>query len=316
MPLIAPEEQERVGKNYAARIAGSVADNVYETKLMHKNGAIVDVEVSSGLISYGSKPAVLVIVRDISDRKKEAEKIANLEKAKSDFVSIAAHQLRTPIGAIKNALGEVLEGDLNITPDQKEFLDIVKDGSQQMDELVEFLLKISRAEAGTVKFALSPISLSDLTDDVLKEFSGVAEKKNINFTVVKDPDPLPYVFMDKNAVMQVISNLVSNAINYSPNKSNISLLIKQIDDVIEYSVKDSGIGIAEKDRPKIFQHFYRTDAAKETVATGTGLGLALVKSLVEAWGGKVWFDSIERQGTTFHITIPIVGKKEAQGGIL
>lgn len=443
--LVVPEEQKRISETYKKKVAGEKVDTIFETKLFHKNGSVVDIEFSSGIINYGNMPAVLVMVRDITERKKleneirmrnailstelevsadgvlvadgkgkiilynkkfinmwgiskeavdsksdelalksvtnllanpkefldrvnylyehrtetdereielndgrsfarysapmfgeggeyygrvwyfrditekktEEKKIVQLEQAKSEFISIAAHQLKNPIASIKGASGLVLKGDVsNLTDDQKDFLDIVNKGSEQMNELVNFLLKISRAEAGKVQFALSPVNLDEVTSSVLANYKDEINKKSIKVNVSKNPDPLPYVFMDKDALIQVVSNLVSNAINYSFEKSEITLSMIWTGDAVEYSVKDTGIGIPVKDHPKIFEKFYRADNARSAIRTGTGLGLALAMTLVKAWGGKIWFESEENKGTTFHITVPVIGKKEVKGEII
>jgi|GEM_PF-2425924 len=244
--------------------------------------------------------------QDITEQKTNAEKMAQMERAKQEFVSIAAHQLRSPITSILTATRVLKDFEAeNLTTTQHQFMEMVIKETGKMHELVDFLLKITRAEAGTMTLAPSEVKLKSLTSDLIREMGSTYKRKSIKIAITQEPSKQPPVIVDKVALTQVITNLLSNAIEYSPEGSKILVSIVLNQDFVEYSVKDEGMGISPDDRDKIFNKFYRSDSAREMSANGTGLGLPLAKSIVETWGGKIWVDSELGKGSTFHFTIPI-----------
>ncbi|HBM45396.1 MAG: hypothetical protein UT05_C0013G0013 [Parcubacteria group bacterium GW2011_GWF2_38_76] len=261
---------------------------------------------------------ILGVARDLTEHKKSTEaireanaKVFELQSTKNEFVSLAAHQLRAPITTIAgfaSIFEEQLQG-VNITKEQKESIEAIKKSAKDMSYLVEFLLKITRAESGKVRLALAPINLKEIVETVVEVLGSELNPKNQTVEVGQDPDPFPSVFLDKEMVKQVMLNLISNGSRYSPNNSTIKVSMNLEGSVVNISVKDSGIGIPKEAHGKIFGRFYRADNAR-AAASGTGLGLSLAKALVEIWGGKIWFESEEGKGTTFYFTMPIVGKIE------
>jgi signal transduction histidine kinase len=177
-----------------------------------------------------------------------------------------------------------------------------------MNELVRFLLMMTRAETGTLSLEPTPVKLKVLTRDLMRELASERKQKSIQIKITQIPNKQPPVIIDKTALTQVIMNLLSNAIEYSPPGSNILVSIITVEDEVEFSVKDEGMGVARKDQDRIFDKFYRSDKAKEVSQTGTGLGLPLAKSIVESWGGKIWVKSKINKGSTFYFTIPVTGK--------
>jgi signal transduction histidine kinase len=250
--------------------------------------------------------------QDITERIKQTEKLAQLEKAKTEFVSVAAHQLRAPIASIKTVSSVVRDvNSLNLNRTQKDFLDKIVNEAEQMNELVHFLLRISKAEGGVMTLSPTPLRLDKLTKDIVSELSSSINSKHMSVKIHKHPGSLPKISVDKNALTQVILNLISNAIDYSPDGSEIDVSITIRGSYVRYAVKDSGIGIPEAEQSRIFDKFYRTDKAKEVSGTGAGLGLALAKSIVEALGGKIWVESEVGKGSTFFFTFPVkVEEKE------
>jgi signal transduction histidine kinase len=141
------------------------------------------------------------------------------------------------------------------------------------------------------------------------------DAKSHKVTIASDPSDLSPVPVDQEIFWQVVQNLLSNSIRYSPEGSVITVSMVKKGDVIEYSVKDRGIGIPDEEKPRIFEKFYRAENALKYVPEGSGLGLALVRSLVEGWGGRIWFESKEGQGTTFTFTLPVSGMERRQGEV-
>jgi signal transduction histidine kinase len=228
-----------------------------------------------------------------------------VEHAKQEFVSIAAHQLRTPVSSIMTAsmtLSDFESNNFNDT--QNHLIKMITNAGQQMNELVDFLLMMTRAESGSMTLTPIPIKLKKLTTELIHEVDSRLKQKSIKIKLSQEPSKITPVYVDKSALTQVIINLISNAIGYSPKGSQITVSIISANDSVEFFVKDQGIGISKEDQDKIFDKFYRSSKAKEFSQNGTGLGLSLAKSIVESWGGKIWVESEEGKGSTFHFTIP------------
>jgi PAS domain S-box-containing protein len=439
--LLAPEEKKKVESLHRSRISGNATAPIYETALLRRDGSKVDVEISSGVINYSGEPAVLVLVRDISQRKKmqeeiklqntilsaeletsingvlivdkigkvilyndrfvdiwqvpkaaldsgnervvlnsvihlannpqeflekidylykhkskkhhdeiqlvdgrildrytsplyvdkkvyvgrvwffqdiserkmHAEKIAQVERAKQEFVSIAAHQLRAPVSAIMTASMTLNDFDSkNFSDTQNQLIGMIIKGVERMNGLVDFLLQMTRAESGSMILAPTPVNLKQLTNELVQELESSRKQKSIKIKIHQKPSNIPPVLVDKNALTQVILNLLSNAIDYSPEGSQIVASIVLNDGQVEFSVKDEGIGISSEDQGKIFDKFYRSGKAKEVAQAGTGLGLPLAKSIVDSWGGRIRVDSEENKGSTFYFTIPIAPEDAAE----
>jgi signal transduction histidine kinase len=246
--------------------------------------------------------------QDITERKMHADKMAQVERAKHEFVSIAAHQLRAPVTSIMNASHVLNDYEAeNLTDTQNHCISMIIKGTDQMNELVDFLLMMTKAESGTMTLSPAPIRLKRLTSDIMSELDSTLKRKSMTFKLIQKPSKIPTIFVDKSALTQVIINLLSNAIDYSPKGSEILVTIVLVSDkaAAEFSVADKGIGISNEDKDKIFDKFYRTDKAKVFSQNGTGLGLPLAKSIVESWGGKIWVESEENKGSIFRFTIPI-----------
>ena len=210
----------------------------------------------------------------------------------------------------------LINGDAgNLTEDQKHFVERIYEGTDRMIALVNLLLQIARVEAGRVKIEPMPVDLKTTTQGVLVTLKAMVEKKHQKIEITTDPQPFPTILLDQEVIWQVIQNLLSNALRYSDEASTILVSIVKKDEFVEYSVKDTGIGIPEHEKPRIFNRFFRAENALKKVPEGSGLGLSLVKLLVNNWGGKIWFESEEGKGTTFHVTIPLEGMKPKEGEV-
>lgn len=246
----------------------------------------------------------VIIVRDITaDRE--------LDEAKSGFISVASHQLRTPLTSIRWYSEMLLSGDVGpLNEAQKDFMTEVHGGAERLYQTVDLLLGISRVESGKIKTEKRPIDLSVFTNEIAKELASQVDEKGSTLSV-SPPDGEPViVLLDPLTLRQVILNIFSNAIRYTnQNKGTIeaSWRKNETGNEIVYSVRDNGIGIPEVARSYVFSKFFRAENARTQVPDGSGLGLALVKELVESWGGKVWFETEEGKGTTFFFTVPITG---------
>jgi len=201
-----------------------------------------------------------------------------------------------------------------VTEAQANFLATIRSNVERMSTLVSDLADVSRIEAGRLKLDFKPIALKEVVEEVVRSMRRQIEEKKQRL-MVNVPENLPNLWADRTRLAQIITNLLSNAYKYTPSEGQIFLNAEVCQNewdeggapkVVHVWVQDTGIGIAPEDQGKIFQKFFRSEDPKTREVPGTGLGLNITKSLVEFQGGKIWFESEFRKGTTFHFTIPIV----------
>ncbi len=253
----------------------------------------------------GDKSAVLLF-RDGSVE-------VGVDRAKSEFVSIASHQLRTPLSTIGWYTQMLLTGDGGkLTVAQTELLQEVEKSNERMVELVDALLNTSRIEMGTFVIQPEELDWKELIKDVIKDIKQPAEAKNLKLKVSMDKK-IPTVPADPKLLRIIVQNLLTNAVKYTPDKGRVDVVLETQPDLILLSVKDTGYGIPKEEQSKIFSKMFRASNVKELSMEGNGLGLYIVKSIVEQGGGKIWFESSENQGTTFYIQFPLTGMKAREG---
>ncbi len=277
-----------------------------------KNGQVYEsmASISPILDEAGKVSFFIGIERDVTKEKQ-------IDRAKSEFVSLASHQLRTPLSAINWYAEMLLHGDAGkLNAEQLEYVKEIFDGNQRMIDLVNALLNVSRIELGTLAVDSAPTDLRELADSVLTELKQqILLKKQV--VVTKYDKNLPKINLDAKIMRIVWQNFLSNAVKYTPDKGKISvnITIKGKDALI--SVADTGYGIPKVQQEKIFTKLFRADNIREKVTDGTGLGLYIIKAVIEQFGGKTWFESVENKGTTFYATIPLKGvvKKEGSKGL-
>ncbi len=228
-----------------------------------------------------------------------------LDKLKSEFISIAAHQLRTPLSAIKWVIKMVLDGDAGKLNDEQEQL--LKKGyksNERIITLVNDMLNVSRIEEGRFGYAIKKNDLSLVLDTVLETLNELVAKKKIKLTVSKESD-FPLLNIDAKKMSLVLQNLIENAIKYTPEHGKINIKMRKDDRFVKIIIKDNGIGIPEADQHKLFSKFYRAENALRLQTEGSGLGLFIVRNVVKKHGGNINFESEEGVGTKFMITLPI-----------
>jgi signal transduction histidine kinase len=235
--------------------------------------------------------------------------------AKSDFVSFVSHELKTPMTSIKGYADLLADGAVGpISDAQANFLSTIRSNVDRMATLVSDLADISRIEAGRLRLEFGAVPIAESVEEVVRSAKSLIEEKDQVLTLAI-PDDLPQVWGDRTRLIQILTNLLSNAHKYTQNGGQIEIRAKQTENdwdpegapqVIHVMVQDSGIGISPDDQKKIFQKFFRSEDEKAREASGTGLGLNITKNLVEMQGGRIWFESEYRKGTTFHFTIPVV----------
>jgi len=272
------------------------------TKLFSR---IKDLEQHSMDYNAGIK---LLIKRDL-ELNYANEKLNDLDQAKSNFISVVAHQLRTPLSGIKWTLNMILNGDMGeMNNDQKTFLMKAYESNNRMITLVNDMLDTDRIQSGKMHYNFRYINPVHLLDNVLFELGPQASKKNIYIGFENKLENIPQVFIDPETIRAVFQNLLENSIKYTMENGKIVLDVKIDGDMLEVLVKDNGIGIPEDQQKNIFNKFFRARNALKVETDGSGLGLNIAKTIVEKNGGKIWFESLEGRGSTFHFTLPIKGK--------
>lgn len=227
-----------------------------------------------------------------------------LERAKSEFVSVAAHQLRTPLSGIKWSLDMFIRGDLGkLTTDQKILVKKTYESNERMIILVNDLLNVEHITNKNIEYSIHPAKIFDLINNVLTDLAVDIKRKNLNIKI--DHNNIPTIPIDLEKMRLVFQNLLENAVKYTPEKGLITISAKTDEHSVVICISDTGIGIPRSQQPNIFKRFYRASNAKRTNTDGTGLGLFLVRTIIEYHGGRVWFESIEGKGTSFFVSLPI-----------
>lgn len=254
------------------------------------------------MMAQQEKIGTLVVLHNVTREKL-------VEMMKSEFVTLAAHQLRTPTSGIKWSLRMLLDGDLGVIPEgQKKVIEKAYNTNEKVIRLINDLLNVARIEEG--KF-LSKMVLSDIGEviqSVVDLYSEEIKKKKLKLEFKKPEKDLSQVMLDVDKIKIAIDNLVDNAIRYTFPGGRVTISIKEKEKEIEVQIQDTGVGIPENEQDKIFTKFFRAENIMKMETEGTGLGLFITKYIIEAHGGSIWFESEEGEGTIFYFTLPL--KKE------
>lgn len=245
----------------------------------------------------------IVVFQDITERYE-------LEKMKENFLSIAAHQLRTPLGSMRWSMELLKSGDLGKIPKEAQAaLDQLYENSSRMLTIVNDLLNVSRIDQGRAKENAVSVDIEKLLDEVLATMHGAVEEKGLQLNIQRPKSKLPELLMTRQHLFEAIENLVANAVRYNRDKGSVNIGLLQEGSEVVLTIADTGIGIPEIDQKKIFSKFFRAANAVQHFTDGSGLGLSVVKSYVEENGGSVSFVSKQDIGTTFTVRLPIEPKK-------
>lgn len=286
---------------------GSTQTMEGHTSLVRSDGEKISVSDSAAPLknNEGKVVGCVVVFRDIS---KERE----VDKAKTEFVSLASHQLRTPLSAMNWYSEMLLNGDAGkLNAEQADFVHEIAEGNKRMVDLVNSLLNVSRIDLGTFTIDPKPSDIIKIAESVVKELEVTIKTKQIK--MITNFDKLEKVNVDPQLTRIIFQNLLSNAVKYTPDKGTVELDITKKEPNILIKVSDTGYGIPKDQQNKIFEKLFRADNVKATKSEGTGLGLYIVKSILDTSGGKVWFESEENKGTTFYVEIPLTGMIQKKG---
>lgn len=245
--------------------------------------------------------ATLNILEDLTEAKLKLEKAMRI---KSDFTSMVSHELRTPLGPIKEGVSIILDGLAGeINEEQRGLLSTVKRSAERLNRLVSNVLDFQKLESGMMPFDMQENDIPDVINEVHNTMVLVTKQKGLDFIVELEPD-LPKIKFDRDKIIQVLANLVNNAIKFTE-KGSIWVKVKKEENTMHVIVQDTGPGIGKEDFPRLFQSFQQLDLAREKKIGGTGLGLAISKEIIMRHNGKIWVESEIGKGSAFHFLLPI-----------
>ncbi|MDG2049507.1 MAG: ATP-binding protein [Myxococcota bacterium] len=242
----------------------------------------------------GERVGTVIVINDVTD-------VRRVDKVRRDFIANASHELRTPLTAIQGFADTLATGDID-APQQQHYLEVIARNAQRMSDLIEDLLALSRIEQDGFTLEIAEIDLQRIAEMTLSDFEPRFEKAGLALRFHAEPCPL--ALADRRAVEQILTNLLSNAARYTNEGGHVDLSVSAEGDRVMLHVKDDGIGIPEHSRERIFERFYRVDAARSRAVGSTGLGLAIVKHLVSQMHGDISVESELEQGSCFTVSLP------------
>jgi two-component system phosphate regulon sensor histidine kinase PhoR len=281
--------------------AGNLARGHFDDKLA------VSRRDELGILSHQLNVTSEKLKTMVDELETEHQKMEKLERVRKDFVINVSHELRTPLASIQGYTETLLDGALHEPEHNVRFLTIIRQNAERLGRLIADLMTLSQIELKRTKFQFAAYEINELIADCVDSVIPIAEKKDIEISMEPAPRKAE-VFCDSEAVHQIISNLLDNAIKYTPQGGQITVgAFQRPTDPAHYEifVRDTGIGIPPDDLPRLFERFYRVDKARSRELGGTGLGLAIVKHLVQSQGGEVRVSSEVNKGSTFSFTLPV-----------
>jgi PAS domain S-box-containing protein len=293
--LIHPDDLAGLGDTRARFLRTPGATIMVEYRARHKDGSFRALEaIGNNLLHNPAMAGIVINARDISERKEAA-------RLKDDMVSVVSHELRTPLTSLRGFAELLLAREL--PPDkQRQFLTIIHDETVRLSHLINDFLDLQRMQAGRQTYHLTCTDLEALLRDAIAVFTSESGPHVIRIETV---DTLPPVHADGERLRQVLANLLSNAIKFSPHGGTVTVGARPDGAQVLVWVADQGLGIPPEDLPKLFSKFFRVEHHEARHIGGTGLGLALVKEIVEAHHGTVWVESVLGTGSTFFFTVPV-----------
>ncbi len=313
LELIHPDDRKRMNKDFFK--SNKKSDNSIEARVKHKLGHYIIIETNGNqFIDKDGNNKFFIISRDVTERKKaenvileDNRKLMEISKIKSELVMRASHELKTPLSSIYGA-SQLLVKEFKdkFNPEMLKLIEIIHRGTQKLRHLIENLLDVSRVESGKLDLNLQDENLVEIINDCCDDLNQWAIRRNIKMKI-EVPDEF-IIKIDKTRIEQVIINLLSNAIKYTPPKGNIYISLNENDQWKEFSIKDTGIGLTQKELKSLFQKFGKiatTSKGVEIETEGSGLGLYISKEIVELHNGKLIVESEgKNMGSTFTVKLP------------
>ncbi len=297
MPAPYQEEHDGYLHSYMASGEAKIIGIGREVSGLRKDGKTFPMELAVSEMKLGKQRMFTGVVRDITDRRQA-------DRAKGEFVSTVSHELRTPLTSIKGSLGLIRSGAVGELPDKlRAMLDIAYSNSDRLVLLINDILDMEKIRAGKMDYLMVPIGLVSLVDEAILANKGYGDEHGVTF-VRTAGDMNAMVEGDKGRLMQVLSNLMSNAAKFSPDGERVEMSVTRNGPIIRVAVKDNGPGIPDEFRKTIFEKFSQADSSDTRKKGGTGLGLSISRTIVEQHGGSIGFDSKAGEGSTFFIDLP------------
>jgi PAS domain S-box-containing protein len=337
---IYPDWLDEVRERYERRMAGEPVPSTYESALRRLDGTQLAVELNAGVVTYLGRPADLVFIRDITERKRAEdevrahaerlerlnltldderrklldlteqltvvnEELKRVSEAKSEFVAAASHDLRTPLTTIIEGIRMTEEGSLGpVNAEQQEFLRMAREDALRLRDLIGTLLDVAKIERGRMQASKTRVDARDIADRITKTYGSYAHDKGLHLATDLPPGSL-YVYADPGHFHRILSNLVNNAVKFTPPGGSVTVRVQAArPGFVRTTVQDTGIGIPQAQQHRVFGRFEQIRRPSGDLQSGTGLGLALCRQLVELNEGTIEFESVEHEGSTFHFELP------------
>ena len=303
-----------------ARVAKGEEVRNFETIRMRSDGTPVDISLTISPVrdTTGRVVGYATIAQDITNRKRaeaereglmheledQNERLRELDRLKDEFVALVSHELRTPLTSIRGYLELVLDGEAgDLTDEQRQFLGVVERNAHRLLALVGDLLFLAQVDAGKLSLEMGAVDLASIAAETVETARPLAEEKGVTLTLASSP--LPLLAGDRIRLAQLLDNLVSNGIKFTPSGGRVDVRVRGEQAAAVVEVRDTGMGIPVDEQEHLFDRFFRTSKATEQAIPGTGLGLAISKAIVHAHGGQIAVASDEGQGTSFRVALPI-----------
>ncbi|NNK41526.1 MAG: PAS domain S-box protein [Myxococcales bacterium] len=299
--ILMPKGEQRAHDGYLRRYLETEEPHIIghgrEVTCMRKSGEEFPADLSVNEMWVNDERKFVGLVRDITERKKA-------DQQKSDFVSVVSHELRTPLTSIRGSLGLLMSPVAGDLPESaRELLAIAVRNSDRLIRLINDILDLQKIESGEIAVNEEAIDVGSFLEHAVEDNQGIADTFGVTLVLTNDA-PGEKVCADRDRLMQVITNLISNALKFSPREGAVELLLKDAGDDLRFAVRDQGPGIPEEFQSKIFDRFSQADSSATRKQGGTGLGLSIAQSIMELHGGSLQFTTQEGQGTTFTFTLP------------
>jgi PAS domain S-box-containing protein len=332
--LLVPDERLQELESVARRINAGESIEEHQTRGRRKDGTEVDVSLTVSPIRDARRrvTGTAVIARDITHMKRQQsqlqallakervaradaeaaqrafaeqnERLRELDRLKDEFISLVSHELRTPLTSIRGYLELLLDGGAGeLSEDQSRFLAVVDRNSRRLMHLVGDLLFLAQVEAGKLALELGEVDVDHLVAECVEGAKPIADEKGIELS--SEVEPTPSMVGDRGRLSQVLDNLVSNALKFTPDGGRVTVRVSTHDGVTVVEVEDNGMGIAPEDQEQLFDRFFRSSEATERAIPGTGLGLTIAKAIVERHEGAIEVESTPGEGTTMRVRLPV-----------
>jgi PAS domain S-box-containing protein len=298
--MIIPEFFIKSGARMGGTKFQTIVENRRDSYAVRKGKTRVPIELAISTLLTADRILYTAIIHDLTERTK-------MNRMKDEFISIVSHELRTPLTSIKGALGLLAGGALVNNPEKtKSMLGISYQNSERLEILINDLLEINKIQSMEAQFQMRPIRINTLINEALHSNQGYADNHGVSYLWQPSEDGDVYANGDENKLIQVLSNLFSNAVKYSPKAAQVVISTRHNDNEIRVLISDSGPGIPFEFQNKVFEKFTQADSSDTRRVGGTGLGLAIAKSIIEKHGGHIGFDSTPGHGSTFYFDLPIL----------